>query len=75
MFKGSHTKFKLDIYKLESSSSSSSLTCFFFFRRLDVLTSDPLPRGFIFSFNFTDDEVVSASETSSSPKILRTKFH
>jgi len=67
MFQDSHTKFKLDVYELESSSSSSSLTCFFFFRRLDVLTSDPLLRGFIFSFNLTEDDVVSASETSSSP--------
>lgn len=59
-------------YKLESSSSSSSsLTCFFFFRRLEVLTSDPLPRDFIFNFNFTEDEVVSASDTSSSPKIFK----
>jgi len=74
MFKDSHTKSKLDVYELESSSSSSSLTCFFFFRRLDVLTSDPLPRGFILSFNLTEDEVVSASETSSSPKTLRNNF-
>lgn len=48
--------------------------CFFFFRLLDVLTSEPLPRDFTFNFNLTEDEVVSASDTSSSPKIFRIHF-